>query len=72
MFTLYLIKPKTGQVLNLDGKLLNSREVLQYEHIFSKEEDALEMKDKLLEIAVCGLVLIYNDETKEENFYSNK
>ena len=72
MYTLYLIKPETGQVLNLDGKLLNSGEVLQYEHTFSKEEDALAMKEKLLKIVVWALVLIHNDETKEENFYSNK
>ena len=72
MYTLYLIKPETGQILNLNGKLLNNGEVLQYEHSFSKKVDALAMKEKLLKIVVWALVLIYNDETKEENFYSNK
>ena len=72
MYKVHLIKPTTGQVLNSNGELHLSGEELCYETSATNIEEALSVKDNLLQQVTWGVVQIYDEAAKEEAFYSNK
>lgn len=72
MLKVHLVKPTTGQVLNLDGELHLTGEKLSYETSFESYEEALMAKDNLLREVVWGVVSILDENTNKEALYSNK
>ena len=72
MYSLYLVKPTTGQVLNGNGELLSGSEALSYETSFSSYEEALTAKDALLKQVVWGVVQIYSEAEEKETFFFNE
>lgn len=72
MYKLHLVKPTTGQVLNSDGEFQLNGEELSYETCFKEFEEALSVKDFLLQQVVWGVVQIYDEVTRMEKLYSHE
>ena len=72
MFSLYLLRPTTGQIINSDGSPFQKRVDSGYKCAFSDFDEALREKDQLLRKLEWALVQITDSQTQEQTHFSNE